>query len=152
MPTLVYYGNGVQTRFEVPGSVKKTVWVNGVGVTPASQDFQSVTLSVAPGSKVPVQIEWDADGRFDQASPDGAGSVTSGVWRGVPPVTMRLRMSGVGTVVMDAASGPAGTGTVTGSQFSFSPTGPQVDEYAYPGDSTCSIRITLTGTATCEVI
>lgn len=65
MPTILHYGNAVQTRFEVPGSLKKTVYVGGVGVTPASSDFQSVTLSVVPGSKVPVQIDWDGDGLDD---------------------------------------------------------------------------------------
>lgn len=54
----VYLGNGVQTRFDVPGSVSKVVRVNGVVTTPASLDAQSVTLSVAPGVGVPVQIDW----------------------------------------------------------------------------------------------
>ena len=55
---ITYLGNGVQTRFEVPGSITKVVQVNGVVVAPASSDFQSVTLSSAPGVGVPVSISY----------------------------------------------------------------------------------------------
>jgi hypothetical protein len=58
MPTIVFYGNGVQKRFEVPGNIGRTVWVGGVLTTPASFDFQSVTMTASPGSKVPVQIDY----------------------------------------------------------------------------------------------
>lgn len=59
MPTMLTYGNGVQTRFEVPGSLNKNVFVGGVAVTPVSTDFQSVTLSPAPALGVPVQVNYD---------------------------------------------------------------------------------------------
>lgn len=59
MPTIIRYGNGVQTRFEVPGSLGKTVYVNGVATVPASTDFQSVTMTVAPANKAAVQIDYE---------------------------------------------------------------------------------------------
>lgn len=59
--TIVRYGNAVNTIFEVPGSLNKTVYVGGVLTTPASTTFQSVTLSVAPGAGIPVEIEYDSE-------------------------------------------------------------------------------------------
>lgn len=58
MESITRYGNGVQTRFEVPGSLTKTVFVSGILATQASSDFQSVTLTVAPGVGVPVEIDY----------------------------------------------------------------------------------------------
>lgn len=55
---ITYIGNGVQTRFEVPGSAAKVVQVNGLPVTNYTSDFQSVTLTNAPGVGVPVSIEY----------------------------------------------------------------------------------------------
>lgn len=76
-------------------------------------------------------------------------TVTSGAWRGFPAVTMRLRMAGTGTVTMDSRNL---AGTITSGVYSYSPSGSTFVDYAYPGDDADAIRITLTGTATCEVI
>lgn len=78
---ITYTGNGVQTRFEVPGSTTKVVQVNGVVVTPASSDFQSVTLSAAPGVGVPVSIAYvGASSPVDSATAlvSGATNLASG--------------------------------------------------------------------------
>lgn len=75
--------------------------------------------------------------------------VEPGVWRGFPSPTMRLRMGGIGTVTMDARNG---AGVITLGVYSYTTTGTTVVQYAYPGDDADSIRITLTGTATAEVI
>ena len=59
LETIVLYGNGVRTVFDVPGSVSKTVRVGGTPVTPSTQSFSSVTLSSAPGAGVPIEITYD---------------------------------------------------------------------------------------------
>lgn len=59
MPTIVKYGNGVQTRFEVPGSALKTVYILGVRQPILSSDFQSVTLASAPAIGAPIEIDYD---------------------------------------------------------------------------------------------
>lgn len=59
--TVVRYGNAVQTTFEVPGSLNKVAYVDGVLTSPASSDFQSITFTVAPGAGIPVEIEYDSE-------------------------------------------------------------------------------------------
>jgi hypothetical protein len=110
------------------------------GAYPAPVDIDATIAGLGDGSVSQLMI--------DAFSP----GVISGAWRGFSSVVMRLRMAGTGTLVMDSATGDNGGGTVTTSVYSYSPVGTQVDEYAYPGDNARSIRITLTGTATCEVI
>ena len=80
-----------------------------------------------------------------------APAVTSGVWRGFPSVTMRVRMTGAGTVSMDSSTGDLGAGTVTTAAYTATVAGTQIDDFAYPGDTARSIRFTLTGTAAVEV-
>ena len=83
----VYLGNGVQTRFEVPGSTSKVVYVGGVLTVPASSDFQSVTISPAPGVGVPVSIEHQSVPLAVTAVVyDGSNRVISYTVRGVPHV------------------------------------------------------------------
>jgi hypothetical protein len=58
MDSITRYGNGKQKTFEVPGSLLKVVYVGGVLTTPASSDFQSLTLTDAPAPGVPIEIEF----------------------------------------------------------------------------------------------
>ena len=82
-----------------------------------------------------------------------SGAVISGAWRGIPAAgpVMRVRMTGIGTVSMDSATGDLGAGTVSTAVYTATVAGTQIDDYAYPGDAARSIRFTLTGTAAVEV-
>lgn len=79
----------------------------------------------------------------------GRGLLVSGEWV-KPPTIFRLRLTGTGTVTIDAkdaldvvTSGVA-TYTVTGATNQI--------EFPYAGDDAIYIRASLTGTATAEVI
>lgn len=99
-----------------------------------------------------VCYEWNpATGRMDLAGGDPTPAVSSGVWRQVQSVTMRVRITGTGTVSMDSATGNLGAGTVTTDVYTASPVGVQIDDFSYPGDTARSIRFTLTGSAAVEV-
>ena len=97
MPTILHRGNGVQTRFECPGSFGKLVYVNGVLTAPASSDFQSVTLTVAPGNKVAVQIDYSHE-RTAQGPTTGVLSAAPSAAFTVPDGISWLILAGSGTV------------------------------------------------------
>lgn len=77
------------------------------------------------------------------------GAVLSGEWM-TPPSIFRLRLTGTGTVVMDARDS-LGVETLAVASYSVSGATDQI-EFPYAGDNAVAIRITLTGTAAAEVI
>ena len=77
------------------------------------------------------------------------GALVSGVWFKVPSI-FRLRLTGTGTVVLDSKDS---LGTITTSVASYSPSAATDQiEFPYAGEDAVMIRVTLTGSATAEVI
>lgn len=77
------------------------------------------------------------------------GALVSGDWTTVPSL-FRLRLTGTGSVVMDARNA---LGVVASGVNSYTVSGATNQiEFPYAGDDAVSIRVTLTGTANCEVI
>ena len=93
-----------------------------------------------------------ADG-LSLVSGDGSflyGPVTSGAWMKVPSI-FRLRIAGTGTLQMDSKDS---LGNITLLTFPLTTYTSETDkiEFPYAGDDAVLIRVTLTGTLTCEVI
>lgn len=78
------------------------------------------------------------------------GPVTSGAWMKVPSI-FRLRITGTGTLQMDSKDS---LGNITLATFPLTSYTAETDkiEFPYAGDDAVTIRVTLTGTLTCEVI
>lgn len=77
------------------------------------------------------------------------GTLISGAWA-VPPSIFRLLLNGIGTVTIDSRDA---AGVITPAVYSTSLSGAvNVIDFPYAGDSAISIRATLTGTATVQVI
>jgi len=78
------------------------------------------------------------------------GPVTSGTWMKVPSL-FRLRITGTGTLQMDSKDS---LGNITLATFPLTSYTGATDtiEFPYAGDDAVTIRVTLTGTLTCEVI
>ena len=78
------------------------------------------------------------------------GPVTSGAWMKVPSL-FRLRITGTGTLQMDSKDSQ---GNITLATFPLTSYTSETDkiEFPYAGDDAVTIRVTLTGTLTCEVI
>ena len=78
------------------------------------------------------------------------GPVTSGTWMKVPSL-FRLRITGTGTLQMDSKDSQ---GNITLATFPLTSYTAETDkiEFPYAGDDAVTIRVTLTGTLTCEVI
>ena len=86
------------------------------------------------------------------SGPDGSaffGPVTSGAWMKVPSL-FRLRFTGTGTAVMDTRNSLAAI-TLSVLSYTLTAATDQI-EFPYAGDDAVNIRVTLTGTTTCEVI
>lgn len=86
------------------------------------------------------------------AAAAAAGGINSGVWRSMLPgamPTLRLRMTGIGTVTMNSRNREV---VVTGNVYTNTVSGAVIVDYAYPGDDATEFQIVLTGTATAEVI
>lgn len=78
-----------------------------------------------------------------------SGTLVSEEWKGVPSL-FRLRLTGTGTVTMDARDS-LGNETLALYVYTVSGATDQI-EFPYAGDDAVDIRVTLTGTATAEVI
>lgn len=100
------YGNGVQTRFEVPGSTQKKVYVGGVLTVPTASDFESVTITPAPGPGVPVAIDYSTP----RAAVSSDTSRTPVLFTSIPltAVTVAGKRQAIGgaTQVLFSAGGP----------------------------------------------
>lgn len=83
----------------------------------------------------------------DQAAPRRV--MVNGVWTTTPSV-FRLRLTGTGTVTIDARDS---LGNITPNVASYTVSGATDQiEFPYAGDNAVAIRAALTGTATAEVI
>jgi len=95
-----------------------------------------------------------AAGALSLVSGDGSsfliGPVQSGAWMKVPSI-FRLRITGTGTLQMDSLDS---LGNITLMTFPLTSYTGATDtiEFPYAGDDAVAIRVTLTGTLTCEVI
>lgn len=81
----------------------------------------------------------------------GPGPLTSGVWKpftGLP----RLKLTGTGTVTIDANTAVNGTGTTTAAVFTASPAGSTTIAFPFFGTDAVAVRATYTGTALAEII
>lgn len=78
------------------------------------------------------------------------GALVSGVWVTVPSI-FRLRITGTGTMQMDSRDS---LGDITLAAFPLTTYSGETNkiEFPYAGDNAVAIRVTLTGTVTCEVI
>ena len=99
---------------------------------------------------LPVRLSSDGT---SLVSGDGSflyGPVTSGTWMKVPSL-FRLRITGTGTLQMDSKDS---LGNITLATFPLTSYTGATDtiEFPYAGDDAVTIRVTLTGTLTCEVI
>lgn len=111
--------------------------------------------SGARGSEVDFPT-WSVDASNNPTGlvgPDGNtafwGAMTSGTWMRVSSI-FRLRLTGTGNVTVDAKDW---AGNITTSVESYSIIGATDQiEYPYLGEDAVAMRVTLTGTATAEVI
>ena len=80
----------------------------------------------------------------------GDWTAASGTWM-KPPSIFRLRITGTGTLQMDSKDS---LGNITLLTFPLTTYTGETDkiEFPYAGDDAVAIRVTLTGTLTCEVI
>jgi hypothetical protein len=113
----------------------------------------SATEVVAVANNEPTLVVYDPTTQ-SLVSGDGIsflrGPIVSGTWMTQPSI-FRLRITGTGTLQMDSRDS---LGNITLATFpSTSYTG-ETDkiEFPYAGDDAVAIRVTLTGTLTCEVI
>lgn len=135
---LVNLGNGTTAGAITSASANVVPLLGGAA--------SAAILPASPGAWVMLA----SDGTLWQAvagSPSTA--VVPGQWRGFPGVTMRLRMTGTGTVTMDSRDA---AGNVSSAVYTASVAGAELVDYAYPGDNAVQIRITFTGSAAAEVI
>lgn len=105
--------------------------------------FHGTVATIADSADAEMgKTQWNAEHTWD-------GELTSGTWMQVPSI-FRLRLTGTGTVTVDAKDS---LGNITTGVESYAPSG-ATDEIQYPflGDDAVSIRVTLTGSATAEVI
>lgn len=119
MQTIVYVGDGVQTRFEVPGSsTVRSVYVSGTLATQASSDTSSVTLSVAPAVGAPVQIDY-LESSQPKITPIRSQRVTplTGATVTVLPLVERLVVTPAGTIATLTVVLPAAADAVDGEQI-----------------------------------
>lgn len=86
----------------------------------------------------------------DALTPISASNQTRDVWQRIPSV-FRLRITGTGSMQMDSRDS---LGNVTNGTFPLTSYTGETDkiEFPYAGDDAVAIRVTLTGTLTCEVI
>lgn len=104
----------------------------------------------SPGLGPPAHFSPDGRSLVDgDGIPFLRGAVLSGEWM-TPPSIFRLRLTGTGTVVMDSRDS-LGVETLAVESFTVSAATDQI-EFPYAGDNAVAIRVTLTGTATAEVI
>lgn len=102
----------------------------------------------------PALYATDASGNVTGlVSGDGSfliGPVASGAWMKVLSL-FRLRITGTGTLQMDSKDS---LGNITLATFPLTSYTGATDtiEFPYAGDDAVAIRVTLTGTLTCEVI
>lgn len=130
---------------------------------PASDDFATflINANYATGTLpidrdlVPIMGQTNSAGQVTSlVSGDGSsflyGPVTSGAWMKVPSI-FRLRITGTGTLQMDSRDS---LGNITLATFPLTSYTAETDkiEFPYAGDDAVTIRVTLTGTLTCEVI
>lgn len=100
-------------------------------------------------------FDYNEDGSI-RSLVDGAGisflrgALVSGVWVTVPSI-FRLRITGTGTMQMDSRDS---LGNITLAAFPLTTYSGETNkiEFPYAGDNAVAIRVTLTGTVTCEVI
>lgn len=103
----------------------------------------------------PLNAGYNSSGDVASAV-DGAGisflrgALVSGVWVTVPSI-FRLRITGTGTMQMDSRDS---LGDITLAAFPLTTYSGETNkiEFPYAGDNAVAIRVTLTGTVTCEVI
>lgn len=120
-----------------------------------SDTFGNVTCFVAEG--IYTKRIYDKTGTLRLTFPSvtygtsfGPGPLTSGVWK---PVTglPRLRLTGSGTVSIDANTAVNGTGTTTTAVFTASVSGTTI-AFPFFGNDAVAVRATYTGTAAAEII
>ena len=120
----------------------------------------TVTIDETPGDKQPDDVYWDSQiaswNATGTALADSAtgepylrGAPSSGAWMTIPSI-FRLRLTGTGTVTIDAKDS-LGNITLAVASYTVSGATDQI-EFPYAGDNAVAIRATLTGDATCEVI
>lgn len=109
-----------------------------------------------PAGAFPVQAKLlaDSSGRVHGFAGPGnsssfAGPLQSGVWTAAPSIC-RLLLTGTGTITVDARNA---LGTITTGVASYTISGATNQiEQVYCPDDTVEVRVTLTGTATAEVL
>lgn len=90
----------------------------------------------------PVKAQRDGDKLTLDTSLDGT-------WQRVPTI-FRLRLTGSGTVIIDAKDG---RGNITSAVATYTPSSATDQiEYLYPGEDTVAIRANITGSCGVEVI
>lgn len=114
-------------------------------------DISSVYINgeIAP---VPIYLLDDNNNVTGLKGPDGPvfyGQLISNVWMKIPSI-FRLRMTGTGTVSIDAKDS-LGNITASVASYTVSAATNQI-EFPYAGDDAVAIRATITGTCTVEII
>lgn len=122
----------------------------------------TVTVSEGEADKYGEDAYWEEDAPYFTTDASGNvtglmgpggtalyGQMTDGSWMKCPPI-FRLRLTGTGTVTLDAKDA---LGNITTGVASYTVSGATDQiEFPYAGDNAVAIRATLTGTATAEVI
>lgn len=145
-------GNAYSTGFTVAyGASTITVTNSSLGTLATGRRFrlQANYYGIGQVALDPATYTVDASGNITGLVGAFYGSLTSGVWFKIPSI-FRLRLTGTGSVTMDSKDS---LGNITTSVATYSPSGATDQiEFPYAGDDAVMIRVTLTGTATAEVI
>lgn len=159
--------SGVENRAKVDGNGNYDFWVNegtydlyfynasGVQQSPTLLSVQMdqtrvdlASRSVGKGASLVANAN---GGTVQDALNYLPGPMIAGVWEpftGLP----RLRLSGTGTVTIDANTAVNGTGTTTAAVFTASPAGSTTIAFPFFGTDAVAVRATYTGTALAEII
>lgn len=130
-----------------------TLPIAGSKVTAATKGY--VDFYVPPGRY--SRRYFDASGTQQYTVTDTdmgvslTGALPSGVWVQIYGLS-RLKLSGTGTVSIDANTALDGTGTTTTAVFTASPAGTTAIAFPFFGNDAVAVRATYTGTAAAEII
>ncbi|WP_298165406.1 hypothetical protein [Novosphingobium sp.] len=84
-------------------------------------------------------------------APKFPGALTAGTWKFITGWP-RLKLTGNGTVTIDANNAEDGSGTTSAAVFTATVSGSPVIAFPFFGNDAVAIRATFTGTAAAEII
>lgn len=141
-----------QTPWEAEGQTYDE-WKAAQIEAPVATATSAALTAAQATAKIGADVRAEADAKLGEVEAAlGAlpgGSLANGVWVRIPSI-YRLRLTGTGTVTIDARDS-LGAVSAAVATFTVSAATNQI-EYPYFGDDAVEVRATLTGTAAAEII